>query len=73
MGKRTFCLYILESPFESVLLIADSELISALWLWPGTMSRKALPPPFGIRINPIQDIRLVCVAFGGNNRKHSSE
>jgi hypothetical protein len=56
-----------------VLFIADSELISALWLWPGTTSRKELPPPFGIRINPIQDIRLVCVAFGGNNRKHSSE
>lgn len=64
MGKSSFCLYILQSLHESVLLIVDSELISALWLWPGTMSKKALPPPFGIRINPIQDIRLVCVAFG---------
>lgn len=64
MGKSIFCLYIPKSRYESVLLMADSELISALWLWPGTMSRKVLPPPFGIRINPVQDIRLVCVAFG---------
>ena len=64
MGKSSFCLYILQSLYESVLLVVDSELISALWLWPGTMLKKALPPPFGMRINPIQDIRLVCVAFG---------
>ena len=57
MEKGIFCPCVLESLYESVLLIVDSELLNALWLWPGTMSRKALPPPFGAGISPIQAIR----------------
>lgn len=49
-GKSTFYPCILESPYEFILLITDSELLSALWLWPGTMPRKALNLHFGAGI-----------------------
>lgn len=46
-GKPIFCPCILESPLESVLFTLDSELLSAIQLWPGTRPRKVATPHFG--------------------------
>lgn len=40
MEKSIFCPRVLESLYESVLLTVDSELLNALWLWPGTIQGK---------------------------------
>lgn len=53
-----------------MLLIVDSELLNALWLWPECPPRKALTPYFGAGINSYEGYQ---VAMTENNRKHSSK